>query len=221
MDCTTQRIKTGIKGLDNLMQGGFVEDSAVLVSGKAGCGKTIFCLQYLWEGLQNGEPGIYLTLEETADELRKDAMGFGMDFSEFEKKGTFKFIERNMFENPDIEFFDVDKLKAKRLVIDSISIVSILIEDKAGARNRINSMLSSLKKKGVTTLLISEGGDGSKYSRLGIEEYIADAVISLEFTPIGPQAGRSLFISKMRRTKHSENIHPIEIGKDGIKVLSL
>ncbi|MGC9310338.1 MAG: RAD55 family ATPase, partial [Candidatus Aenigmatarchaeota archaeon] len=167
------------------------------------------------------EKGIYLSFEETAEEIKSDALAFGWDFGHYEKSGRFKIIERNLFENPDIEFFEVDKMKAKRLVIDSISILSLMIADKASLRNHLNTILGTLKKKGVTTLLVSEGGDGSAYSRLGIEEFIADAVVSLDFVPIGPQSGRSLFISKMRRTKHSENIHPIDIGKNGIKVLSV
>jgi KaiC/GvpD/RAD55 family RecA-like ATPase len=217
----SERVTTGIHGLDNLIQGGLVKGSSVLVSGHAGCGKTIFCLQYLWDGLENGEPGAYMTLEETADEIKKDALMFGWDFEKYEKSGKFKIIEKNLFENPDLEFFELDKIKAKRLVIDSISLISLMSSDPAALRNRLSNMIADLKKKGVTVLMISEGGEVSDYSRSGVEEYLADAVIHLDFTPIGAQAGRSLFVRKMRRTKHSENIHPIEISKTGIKVLAI
>jgi KaiC/GvpD/RAD55 family RecA-like ATPase len=221
MDYQIERVKTGIAGLDRLISGGFVKGSAVLISGKAGAGKTLFGLQFLWEGLQNGEPGIYMTFEETADDIRKDALSFGWDFSDFEKKGKFKLIEHNVYDNPSMDFFDVDKIKAERIVIDSISILSLMVEKKAALRNRMNNIVAALKRKGVTTLMISEAIDGDAYSRLGVEEFISDAVVMLDFVPVGPQAGRNLLISKMRRTKHSEQIHPIQISKGGMRVLSI
>ncbi len=215
-----ERIKTGIPGLDKLIQGGFVKGSAVLISGGTGAGKTIFCLQYLWEGLKNGEPGIYITLEESSDEIKKDALVFGLDFEKYQKKGKFKIIEKNVFEDPDLEFFDIDKLKVRRIVIDSISLLAIMISDQASLRNRLLELIRSLKKRNATILLTSERVDDN-LSRLGVEEFLVDGVVVLDFTPIGPQAGRSLFIRKMRRTKHSEDIHPIEISKRGIKVLNI
>ncbi|MBN2095709.1 MAG: ATPase [Candidatus Aenigmarchaeota archaeon] len=217
----SDRVATGIQGLDKLIQGGFVKGSTVLLSGEAGTGKTLFSLRFLWEGLQKGEPGVYITLEETAEDIKKDAEAFGWDFSKYEKSGKFAIIEKNLFENPELDFLDLDRHKAKRLVMDSISILSIFVEDQAKLRNKLNEMIAELRRKGVTVIMVSEGTPKNPYSRLGVEEYITDAVVRLDFTPIGPQAGRNLFIKKMRRTKHSENIHPFEIGKDGIKVLSI
>lgn len=215
-----ERVKTGISGLDKLIQGGFVKGSSVLISGETGAGKTLFCLQYLLEGLKNNEPGVYITLEESAEEIKKDALVFGWDFEKYEKKGIFKIIEKNVFEDTNLEFFEIDELKAKRVVIDSISLLSLIIEDKASMRNKLRVLIKSLKERDITVLLTSEiVGEG--LSRLGVEEFLADGVIVLRFTPIGTEAGRSLFVRKMRRTKHSEDIHPIEIRKQGIKVFSV
>lgn len=215
------RVKSGVKGFDELLGGGFIKGSSILVSGKSGSGKTIFSLQFLLEGLKNGEAGVYITLEETSEDIRKDAISFGWDLKEYEKQGKFKIIEKSLFENPDIEFFEADKIKAQRLVIDSISILSLLVKDSAALRNRLNSLQRSLRSRGITHILVSEAAGKGEFSRLGVEEYLADAVIHLEFTPIGPEAGRNIFVRKMRRTKHSEDIHPIEIGDNGIKVLSV
>ncbi len=90
--------------MDKLTQGGFVKGSSVLVSGETGTGKTIFCLQYLWEGLKNDESGVYITLEETVEEIKKDALVFGWDFEKYEKEGKFKIIEKNVFEDTNLEF---------------------------------------------------------------------------------------------------------------------
>ncbi len=215
-----ERVKTGIFGLDKLTQGGFVKGSSVLVSGETGTGKTIFCLQYLWEGLKNDESGVYITLEESAEEIKKDALVFGWDFEKYEKEGKFRIIEKNVFEDTNLEFFEIDELKAKRVVIDSVSLLSLFIEDKSSMRNKMRELIKSLKERGVTVLLTSEiVGEG--FSRLGVEEFLADGIIVLKFTPIGTEAGRSLFIRKMRRTNHFEDMHPIQIGKKGLRILSV
>ncbi len=213
-----ERVKTGIFGLDKLTQGGFVKGSSVLVSGETGTGKTIFCLQYLWEGLKNDESGVYITLEESAEEIKKDALVFGWDFEKYEKEGKFKIIEKNVFEDTNLEFFEIDELKAKRVVIDSVSLLSLFIEDKSSMRNKMRELIKSLKERGVTVLLTSEiVGEG--FSRLGVEEFLADGIIVLKSIPIGKTNQRTLEVRKIRRTKISDGIHNIEFYKNGIKVL--
>ena len=216
-----ERIKSGIPGLDKLIDGGLVKGSSVLISGGTGTGKTVFCLQCLWEGLRNGESCVYITLEETAEELRQDALVFGWDFKEYEKKGKFKFVEKNILEDTNFEFFDIDRMKANRVVIDSISLLSLVVEDRSSMRGRLQELVKSLKERKVTTLLISESIDEEHSSRLGIEEFVVDGTIILKFTSVGAQAGRLLFIRKMRRTKHSEDLHPIKIENKGIQILSI
>ncbi len=216
-----ERIKTGIVGLDKLVKGGFIKGSTMLISGGTGVGKSIFSMQYLWEGLQSGESCVYVTMEETAEDLRQDALVFGWDFEEYEKKGKFKFVEKNILEDTNFEFFDIDKMKASRIVIDSISLLSFVIEDKSSMRGRLKELIKSLKERNLTTLLVSESMDEERLSVLGIEEFVADGVIILKYTSVGAQAGRLLFIRKMRRTNHSEKLHPIKIGTQGIRILSV
>jgi len=215
-----ERIKTGISKLDNLIQGGFVKGSAVLISGAPGTGKTIFCLQYIWEGLKRGEPGVYITLEETAEEIRKDALVFGWDLEKYEKSGKFKIVEKDIFEEPDLEFFEIDKLKAKRVVIDSVSLISLIIENKASLRKRLKEIIRSLKKRDVTVLLISESTENSEFSVSGVEEFLVDGVIKLDYLKYatGSKAFRSLRILKMRRTKQGQDIYPMKIESKGIVV---
>lgn len=213
-----ERVKTGILGLDKLVQGGFIKGSANLVCGGTGTGKTIFCLQYLWEGLKNGEHAVYITLEESADEIKKDALVFGWDFESYEKKRKFKIIEKNIYEDTNLQFFEIDELKAKRVVIDSISLFSLIIEDKADTRNKLRDLIKSLKERDITILLTSEViGEG--LSRLGVEEFSADGVIVLKSIPMGKTNQRTIEIRKMRRTKIGEGAHSIEFCKNGIKVV--
>ena len=218
-----ERIPTGIKGLDKLIEGGFLKGSSILVSGGTGTGKTIFCIQFLFKGLENGESCVYITLEEPAEDIRKDALAIGIDFEKYEKNGKFAIVEHNVFESPSIDFFAVDKLKATRVVIDPFSILALSIEDKPTIRRRLYETIRMLRERGVTLVLTSEipGTGLGGYSRYNVEEFVVDGVIKLKYISVGPQAGRSLLIKKMRRTKHSEEIHPIVIGKGGIKVLSV
>ena len=220
LGCNMDRVSTGVPGLDKLIHGGYPKGSSVLISGGTGTGKTTFSLQYLWDGLQKGESCVFISLEETTQEIKNDALGFGWDLEPYIKSGKFTIVERNVFENPNIDFFEIDKVKAKRVIIDSISILSLVIEDKASMRSKLQEMIKSLKARDTTVLLISERV-GAGLSRLDIEEFVADGVVVLDFTPVGPQAGRNLFIRKMRCTNHSEDVHPITIGKNGIKVLSV
>ncbi len=212
-----ERVKTGIFGLDKLTQGGFVKGSSVLVSGETGTGKTIFCLQYLWEGLKNDESGVYITLEESAEEIKKDALVFGWDFEKYEKEGKFKIIEKNVFEDTNLEFFEIDELKAKRVVIDSVSLLSLFIEDKASMRNKMRELIKSLKERGVTVLLTSEiVGEG--FSRLGVEEFLADGIIKIYYSSIGGSSFGTIEVRKMRRTKHKHGIFDLILNEKGIRI---
>ena len=213
-----ERIKSGIPGLDKLIDGGLVKGSSVLISGGAGVGKSIFSLQYMWEGLRNGESCVYITLEETAEELRQDALVFGWDFKEYEKKGKFKFVEKNILEDTNFEFFDIDRMKANRVVIDSISLLSLVVEDRSSMRGRLQELIKSLKERKVTTLLISESIDEEHSSRLGIEEFVVDGIVILRYSDIGGTSFGTIEIRKMRRTKQEHGIFDLIIGKNGIKI---
>lgn len=231
-----ERVKTGIIGLDEIIEGGFVPGSAILVCGPTGSGKTIFCGQFLWYGLQNGEPGIYVTCEETPEDIKKDLARFGWDFEKYEKEKKFMFIFSDpfgvsregttytMFERDFIEEYleAIRKIKAKRFVFDSISIMGMYFKDVHETRRKLYLLVQALKKAGVTSLLTSEIPEGSNtLSRFGVEEFVVDGIIRLDFVTFGPQSGRNLLVRKMRRTAHSEDSHPIQIGKDGIRVLGI
>lgn len=232
-----ERVKTGIHGLDEIIEGGFVQGSTILVCGPTGSGKTIFCGQFLWYGLQNDEPGIYVTCEETPEDIKKDLLRFGWDFEKYEKNKKFMFIfsdpfgisredgsSYTMFETSFIDEYveAIKRIKAKRFVFDSVSIMGMYFKDIHETRRKLYLLVQALKKAGVTSLLTSEIPEGSNtLSRFGVEEFVVDGIIKLDFVSIGPQSGRHLLVRKMRRTAHIETPYPIEIGKDGITVLKL
>ena len=238
-----ERVPSGIEGLDKLMEGGFVKGSVTLITGKTGTGKTAFCASFLYAGALRGEPGVYVTSEERVEDIKNDVKAmFGWDLDMLEKTGRIKFLAlRPEFPSKVITGEDLGKLikiyifdltdriekavkeiNAQRLVIDSISIIEMFIRDEYLCRVAIMQLLDKLRELGVTSLItgtIPETSEG--LSGGGIVEFLADAIIKLDFVPVAEEFKRTLTIRKMRRTDHSIFIHPFEITKDGLKVIEI
>lgn len=234
------RTKTGIPGLDEKIEGGFPEGRTVLVTGATGTGKTILSLQFVYEGAKKyKEPGIYVTLDERAELVRKDVERFGWNLKQLEEQNLFEIIDASVarigmpsqeqFSMPAAGF-DLDKLlleilrsvkriKAKRVVIDSIPALGLNLESENEIRKSILKITFLLSKLGVTSIVTSEIPEGSNvFSKYGVEEYVVDGVIVLHYLSIGSKANRTIHIRKMRATKHSESLHPIKVSEKGLKL---
>ncbi len=218
----TGRVSSGIPGLDELIEGGFVKNSINLVSGATGTGKSIFGLQYIWHGLQNGENGVYISLEQEPENIFDDVRGFGWRFDQYieEKKCIIEYLPSwKLEELPVVVTEKINEIKAKRFVLDTLTLVASRL-DKIAIRAEISEFLSQLKKSDVTSLLLSEIPEGTKtLSRFGIEEFLADSIVILHYLEFA--AGgvpRSLTIRKMRRTNHGTDIYPLSITKNGLVI---
>lgn len=236
-----KRIKSGIIGLDEKMEGGFVENSINLITGKTGTGKSAFAASFLYQGAKEGESGVYLTTEERSEDIKEDIRAmFGWDFDELERKNLLKIISmKPIFPSQDVEHIGrlvrsyvtnllndlevaIKNINAKRVVIDSVSIIEMFIKDEYLARVALASLLNNLREMKVTTLLAgtvpetSEGLSGG-----GIIEFLVDSVIKLEFMPIAEDYKRTLTIRKMRRTDHSVQIMPLRITKRGLELIKI
>jgi KaiC/GvpD/RAD55 family RecA-like ATPase len=216
------RVKTGIPGLDPVLQGGFLQDSVNLLTGATGTGKTIFCLQFLWYGLQKGDSCVYISLEEDPGEIKEDALEFGWDLSKYEKKGLFKVLYHDPSQVTNIGpvvMEEIKSLKAKRIVIDSVSLLGLSIENLSQIRKRILSITNTIKRAGCTAIMVSEIPHEQKaISRFGVEEFVADSVVILNYMDTGGNFNRSLMVRKMRRTNHGKDIYPYTISSKGITV---
>lgn len=218
-----ERVSTGIPGLDELIEGGFVESSVNLISGGAGTGKTIFCSQFLWDGLDKGDNCLFISLEEDPDQIKLDAKEFGWDFEQYDED-QFKITYLNPFKDSggfvDRVRSEVEHLDADRVVVDSTSVMGMYDENPGRIRERLYNLVRMLRKKGVTTIITSEvpRGEGEKVSRFGVEEFIADSVIVLRGLGMAGEMGRRLVIEKMRRTDFEEDIFPMDFTDDGLKV---
>ncbi len=217
-----ERAQMGIPGMDDLVAGGLPRGSLVLLSGACGTGKTTFAMQFLYQGAQMGEPGVFISLEEQPETIMRNASLFGLDF--------YDLIRKKMFAIRYFELYDFDKLKnnldeiidemkARRVVIASSSILGLFFEDKYKFRKALLELGKAFRQRNITSLLISEVPEGSEtLSTFGVEEFAADGVITLHYAKVGNVFMRSLSIRKMRDTIHSMKIHPLQITAHGIYV---
>jgi KaiC domain protein len=222
------RVRTGIDGLDEMLQGGLPENHIVLVMGSFGTGKTTIGLQFLIEGLKAGEPCIFISLEEDKDSIAKNAAAFGWNLSEaIEKKqlGLFKLepsdakttITRIKSELPKF----VKSFGAKRVVLDSVSLLNMMFSDDNERRSNLFNLCQLLRSTGATTLLTAEvKDDNPRSSRDGLAEYTADGVLLLqsEENKEGGEVQLTIRILKMRRTAHSRRVKPYSITDKGVVV---
>lgn len=222
------RVKTGIEGLDEMLQGGLPENHIVVVMGSFGTGKTTLGLQFLVEGLRNNEPCIFISLEEDKDSIAKSASTFGWDLTDaIDKKrlGLFKLepsdakstITRIKSELPKF----VKSFGAKRVVVDSVSLLNMMFSDDNDRRSNLFNLSQLLRSTGATAILTAEvKDDNPRSSRDGLAEYTADGVLLLQSdeSKEGGEVQLTIRILKMRRTAHSRRVKPYSITDKGIVV---
>ena len=235
-----EKVKTGIKGLDELLDGGIPKDDLLLVSGMPGTGKSILGLQYIFSGAMNGEPGVYITFEQNGEYLKEQAKGVGMDFDSptLKDKVVLEHLDvKDVYKTLDDLKQIVTKLKAKRLVIDSISTFSVyaasyrnLPEDLITflretkhippislgdniQKQMIHTILDEIRKLGCTTILTSELPRDSKwYSRDTVSEFTCDDIILLDYNILGEDnIVRTMSIIKSRRGKFKHGVYEFKI----------
>ncbi|MBI2084724.1 MAG: hypothetical protein HYT70_03900 [Candidatus Aenigmarchaeota archaeon] len=233
-----ERVPTGIKGFDDMVEGGLVPSSVTIIGGHPGTGKTLFCSQFLYTGAAKyKEPGVYITLEQRAEDIKydvKDTLGWDLEELEKKKMLTFwplrikrvfhplekkKVLTMSMPELSKKVIEMIDSTKAKRLVIDSVSIIDMMFEDKFQIRSELVALFDGFKDRGVTSLLtaeIPEKGERSEFI-----DFVGDMVIKLDTMYVRDEFRRIMTVTKMRRSEHSHFIHPYKITKNGIEVTKL
>ncbi len=236
-------VKTGISDLDGLFaHGGYPRGHQILVIGGPGSGKSIFCSQFLYAGAkQYGEPGIYITLEAPPEKWLRGMGAFGWDFRSLEDAGKIRLLDTTRFRpklgkgeeyvfDPDFLKRDIDvenisevienairEIGAKRLVIDSISLLGLQTENEFTLRSKLLRLSEVLSTSGVTSLLISE----ARTKAVGLEDFpiemfMFDGVITLELDRETKE--RKIAINKMRSTKHVIGSFRFKITDTGVEI---
>ena len=223
---------TSIQGLDEITGGGLPKGRPTLVCGGAGCGKTLFAMEFLVRGatLYN-EPGVFISFEETEKELTANVASLGFDLDNLVKRNKIWLehihIVRGEIEQSgeyDLEglfiriHHAVESIGAKRVVLDTIETLFTGLPNPHILRSELQRLLRWLKRKGVTTIITAERGEGT-LTRQGLEEYVSDCVILLDHRVNDQSSIRRLRIVKYRGSTHGTNEYPFLIDEDGFSVL--
>ena len=223
---------TNIQGLDEITGGGLPAGRPTLVCGGAGCGKTLLAMEFLVRGAtEYNEPGVFLSFEETEKELTANVASLGFDLNALVKRKKI-WLEHIRVERGEISqsgeynleglfiriHLAIETLHAKRVVLDTIESLFSELPDPHILRAELRRLFGWLKRKGVTTIITAERGDGS-LTRQGLEEYVSDCVILLDHRVTDQASIRRLRIVKYRGSTHGTNEYPFLIDEDGFSVL--
>jgi len=220
------RVSSGIPGFDKLIQGGFKQGSINLLCGGPGAGRTTLTVQFLVEGLKNGEAGIYITFEEKKEKLYADMMEFGWDLKKYEDDGLFKFLEytpeqvkRVLVEGGGTIDVIITQMKAKRLVIDSITSFSMLFQDELTQKESSLALFELINRWGCTALLTSQAAQISDEHVTARLQFEVDSILILYHFRRKGVRYRAIEILKMRGTRTPEETYKLEItAKNGLAV---
>ena len=220
--------------MDQITGGGLPKGRPTLIAGGAGCGKTLFAMQFLVNGaVQYDEPGVFVAFEENAEELAQNVASLGFDLKELIKKKKLLIdyvrIERTEIEETGEYDLDglfirlghaIDSIGARRVVLDTIEALFAAMPNHTIIRAELQRLFRWLKNKGVSAVVTAERGDGAM-TRFGLEEYIADCVILLDHRVTEQVSTRRMRIVKYRGTLHGTSEYPFLIGRNGISILPI
>ncbi|MFW9982334.1 MAG: ATPase domain-containing protein [Candidatus Thorarchaeota archaeon] len=237
-DHVIDRVKTGIPGLDELTEGGFPRGDTILIAGKAGTGKSILATQFIYRGaVDYNEPGVFVTLEEPPHLIKRNMLQFGMDLDKLVKEKKISIVDLSpskeitpvtIGEYPSFDLSGleaiimnhVNKIKAKRIVLDTLSIMAYKFKSRDILREEFFKLAANLTRTGCTLLLTSEiPAQDQGLGVFDIEAFLASGVIVLYNEKISDTSrSRSIEVLKLRGSKHSSRIHSMRITDEGIRV---
>jgi circadian clock protein KaiC len=222
----TKRVRTGVSGLDEMLHGGFLEGSAVLLQGAPGTGKTTLGLQFLYTGIvEDDEPGLLITFEEFPYSLLRDAQSHKWDLRALEEANKLRII----FTSPNILLSSLQSPSSplnrtimnwgvRRVVLDSVSHFTRITRDKQRLRDIYTTVVNGLKREGITSILTSEASTTQLNPEQDKLSYVVDVILMMRYVEINSAIDRALLILKMRGSAHEQGIRRYEIRPEGVHV---
>jgi len=235
---TVEKLKTGIEGFDLISNGGLSKGRTTLVAGTSGSAKTVFSCQFLAAGIEKmDENGVFVTFEESPLDICRNMSGFGWGIADWEGQGKWAFVDASP--DPDIETIEaggydmgallarveyaVNKVKAKRLVFDSLGAIFDRFSDRTIVRGELFRITASLKKMGVTAIMTAERAEEyGDIARFRVEEFVADNVVIMRNVLEASKRRRTIEILKFRGAYHQKGEYPFTIMPDeGVIIIPL
>ena len=229
-----EKCPTGIHGLDEITAGGLPRGRPTLVCGDAGSGKTILGMQFLVRGITEfNETGVFIAFEENAQDLAINMVSMGVDVGRLcaENKLAVDWVHLSPAEIEEAGEYDleglfiriqcaIERVHARRIVLDSIEALFSTLRDQTTLRSELQRLFNWLKERQLTAIVTGERGDG-RLTRHGLEEYVADCVISLDHEVVNQVSTRHVRVVKYRGSVHGANQYPFLIGKSGFSVFPI
>ena len=209
------RLKTGVDGLDELIEGGLVRGDIHLLAGGPGTGKTVLSANIAYNAAVAGENVVYATFEESADYFRRNVRLLGLEVAPLEKEGKISLVDIVALKGQQLETNISTLIQATKdskgtlLVIDSVTALLLACETQFEMRTFMKSVYSSLKSEGITTIMTGTLTNGGK---IGLEGFMTDSVMLLENWQDEVQMKTRFVILKMRGTNHSRKYHSVVFG---------
>ncbi len=231
-----EKIRTMIEGFDDISHGGLPVGRTTLVSGTSGTGKTLFSVQFLYLGITRfDEPGVFVTFEESPSDIIKNALSFGWDLQHLIDEGKFFILDaspdpegQNVIGDFDLSAliarlqYNIEKYKAKRVSIDSITAIFQQYEAVGVVRREIFRLVARLKQLEVTTIITTERKEEyGPVACFGVEEFVSDNVVIVRNVLEGERRRRTMEILKLRGTTHMKGEYPFTMTNQGINIFPL
>ncbi len=221
-----KRVSTGVAGLDEMLGGGLISGTTSLLTGPSGTGKTTSGMQFILDGARKGDPGLIVSFEESAAQLRRNVSSFGWDLGELEEKDLLHILYPS---NGDVYSGEsllsirdcVEKFEVKRVLVDSINGFADMSPDEDGDEY-VRKTSRYLKSNNITTVFVNETRDllGSKQITEDGASYMMDAVIMLRYVEIESELRRAISVLKIRGSAHDIGIHEVKIASEGLTVMT-
>jgi circadian clock protein KaiC len=226
------KCRTGIAGFDEITLGGLPRGRPTLICGGAGCGKTLFGVEFLVRGARDyGEPGVCISFEETPEDLSQNVRSLGFDLNSLirRKRLAIDHVEIDRQQIAETGEYDleglfirigsaIDSVGAKRVLLDTPETLFAGLRDEGILRSELRRLFGWLKSKGVTAVITGERGGGT-LTRHGLEEYVSDCVVLLDHRVQNAGVTRRLRILKYRGSTHGTNEYPFLIDEQGMSIL--
>jgi circadian clock protein KaiC len=227
-DTVMNRVETGIVGLDEMLHGGFLPQTANLIEGAPGTGKTTIGMQFIYNGIHlYDESGLIVTFEEFPQQYYRDAASFGWDFEKFEREGKLKVL----MTSPEVTRLDLEsvggmienmvtEMGARRILVDSLSHFEKLASDPVELRAVQYGFLNSLKREGLTSILTLENSAllGEATHGDSAAAFLVDSYTLLRYVEIESTICKALLVLKMRGSDHDKGIRQFEVTDKGVVV---